>query len=65
MMHTDNDIEITVKPKNPDSNWVAVDENGTMISEGKTPAEALDAAKKVCDNFSLIFVPKEWNTYIL
>ncbi len=64
MYNTEDDITITVKPKNPDSNWVTVDERGNMISEGTTPAEAIEKAKKITDNFSVIFVPKEGNTYI-
>ncbi len=65
MYNSNDDITITVNPKKKDSNWVAVNENGKMVAEGKTPAEVTEEAKKVCDNFSLIFVPKEGNTYIL
>ena len=64
MYTTDDDITITVKPKNPESNWVTVDESGNMISEGITPAEAIEAAKKITDNFSVIFIPKEGKSYI-
>lgn len=64
MYNTEDDITITIKPKNPDSNWVTVDEQGKMISEGKTPADAIEGAKKITDNFSLIFVPKEGESYI-
>lgn len=64
MYNTDDDITITIKPKNPESNWAAVDETGKMISEGKTPAEAIKEAKKIADNFSIIFVPKEGKSYI-
>lgn len=58
------DYTITITPKKPDSNWVTVDENGKMIAEGKTPAEVIEIAKKVTDNFSVIFVPKEGESYI-
>jgi hypothetical protein len=64
MFETDNDITITIKPKNPDSRWITVDENGKMISEGQTPQEAIAIAKKISDSFSVIFVPKEGSTYI-
>jgi hypothetical protein len=64
MYNTEDDITITIKPKNPDSNWVTVDDKGNMISEGKTPAEAIEKAKKISDNFSVIFVPKEGESYI-
>ena len=62
MLDVDHDITITTK--NPESRWVAVDERGDYISEGKTPQDAITLAKKITEYFSLIFVPKEGNTYI-
>lgn len=64
MYNTEDEITINIKTQNPDSNWVTVDEHGKMISEGKTPAEAIEKAKKISDNFSVIFVPKEGESYI-
>jgi predicted RNase H-like HicB family nuclease len=63
-MKVAEDITISITPKNPNSNWVTVDEHGKVISEGKTPAEAIENAKKITEDFSVIFVPKEGNTYI-
>jgi Family of unknown function (DUF5678) len=60
----DTDI-ITIKAKDPKSNWAAVDENGKVIAEGETPQDVISKLNKVSDNFSLVFIPKEGNTYIL
>jgi hypothetical protein len=62
--HQDDTPTITISPKNPESNWITVDDNGKTISEGETPNETIERAKKISDNFSLIFVPKEGKTYI-
>ena len=64
MFDTENDITITIKPKNPESRWVALDEDNNIISEGKTPNEVIEAAKQKNNNFSVMFVPIEGNTYI-
>jgi hypothetical protein len=64
MFETDNDITITITPKNPDSRWVTLDEDNNIISEGKTPGEAIEAAKKTDKAFTVMFVPLEGNTYI-
>lgn len=52
------------KPKNPDSRWMTVDENGNLISEAKTPDEAIKLAKINTNNFTVLFIPKEGTTYI-
>ncbi len=64
MFDTDNDTIVIPKPKNPDSRWITVDENDNLISEGKTPEEAIEIAKKKTDNYTVLFVPKEGSTYI-
>jgi hypothetical protein len=64
MYQTDNDITITITPKNPESRWVTLDEDNNILSEGKTPGEAIEAAKKIGRSFILMFVPLEGNTYI-
>jgi predicted RNase H-like HicB family nuclease len=64
MFETDNDITITITPKNPESRWVTLDEENRIISEGKTPDEAIEAAKKTNQSYTVMFVPKEGNTYI-
>ena len=64
MFETDNDTTLTISAKNPDTNWVTIDQDGNIISEGKTPKEAIEKAEKISENFSLMFVPKEGNTYI-
>jgi hypothetical protein len=64
MFQTDNDITITISPKNPESRWVALDQDNKILSEGKTPGEAIEAAKETGKEFTLMFVPLEGNTYI-
>ncbi len=64
MFDTDNDITITITPKNPESRWVTLDEDNNIISEGKTPEEAIDLANEKGKTFTLMFVPLEGNTYI-
>lgn len=66
-MNTSNikdEMPLVVSAKSPDSRWVALDNNNAIISEGKTPNEAIQEAKKVTDDFALMFVPVEGNTYI-
>jgi hypothetical protein len=62
MHQTDNDITISITPKSPDSRWVTLDENNDIISEGKTPGDAIEAAKQSGKGFTLMFVPEEGNT---
>lgn len=63
MFDTENDITITITPKNPESRWVALGEDNNIISEGKTPEEVIEAAKKTDKAFTLMFIPLEDNTY--
>ena len=63
-MEVFDDITIAIKPKNPDTQWVTLDESNNIISEGKTPDEAIELAKKKTDNFTVLFVPKKGSTYI-
>ncbi len=64
MFETDNDITITITPKSPDSRWVTLDDDNNIISEGKTPEEAIELAKKAGKSYTLMFVPMQGNTYI-
>jgi hypothetical protein len=64
MFNDNNDTIIMPKPKNPDSRWMTIDENDNLLSEGKTPDEAIKLAKEKTDNFTVLFVPKEGSTYI-
>jgi predicted RNase H-like HicB family nuclease len=64
MFETVNDITITITPKNPDSRWVTLDEDNNIISEGKTPGEAIEMAKETGKAFTVMFIPLEGNTYI-
>lgn len=64
MFETDNDITITITPKSPDSRWVTLDEHNNILSEGKTPGEAIELANKTGQTFTVMFVPLEGNTYI-
>ena len=63
-MKDKKDISIEVSPKNPDSKWVTIDSNNKIISEGKTPEKTVEEAKKVSDDFFLMFVPQEGHSYI-
>lgn len=63
MNDTEDIAPITVSPKSPETRWVALDQKNEIISEGKTPAEAIEQAKKITDNYTLMFVPLEGNTY--
>ncbi len=64
MFDKEHDTLTMPKPKNPTSRWITVDENDNLISEGETPAEAIDIAKKKTKNFTVLFVPKPGSTYI-
>ena len=64
MFDTDDDITITITPKNPESRWVTLDDNNNIISEGITPDEAIEMAKKTGKEYTLMFVPEQGNTYI-
>ena len=57
------DDTVVVSPKSPDTRWVTLDENYKIISEGKTPDEAVDEAKKTTQDYTLMFVPVEGHTY--
>lgn len=63
-MTNHKDMSMVVSPQSKDSRWVALDSNDKIISEGKTPNEVLVSAKKIADNFFLMFVPLEGNTYV-
>lgn len=58
------EIPITVSPKSPDSRWVALDSNDKIIAEGKTPEFVVKEAEKRSDNFIIMYIPIEGNTYI-
>jgi hypothetical protein len=60
----ENDIITIPKPKSPDSRWITIDNEGNLISEGKTPEEAINKAKKITEDFNVLFVPMEGSTYI-
>jgi len=64
MFETDNDITITITPKSTESRWVTLDQDNNIISEGKTPGDAIEEAKKTGKAFTVMFVPLEGNTYI-
>ncbi len=65
MFETDNDITINITPKSPESRWVTLADDNTIISEGKTAGEAIELANETGKTFTLMFVPIEGNTYIL
>lgn len=57
--NTADSSSLVVSPKSPDTRWVALGSNDSIISEGKTPTEAIEEAKKVTKDYTLLFVPKE------
>jgi hypothetical protein len=57
-----NDNPLIVAPKNPDARWIALDNNDSVISEGKTPAETIKEAEKITQDYALMFVPIEGNS---
>ncbi len=63
-MNTTDEITMTVLPQNPESRWVALDSNDMIISEGKNPNEVIVDAQTKSDNFFMMFIPIEGNTYI-
>ncbi|MCH7534304.1 MAG: hypothetical protein IH948_00890 [Bacteroidetes bacterium] len=58
---------IEIKPKSPDSRWVALDlvDGYSIIAEGKTPEAVHKLADKTGINYVLSFVPKAGTSYIL
>ena len=57
--------ELKIEIKNKDSRWIALDiVSNSVISEGITPEEATIRAESISNNFMLMFVPKEGETYI-
>ncbi|SFP92506.1 hypothetical protein [Parafilimonas terrae] len=64
MLSEPNDIVALPKPKNPNSRWMTLDEHGNLISEARTPDEAIKLAKLKTENFTVLFIPKEGTTYI-
>ena len=63
-MQETNDIVMAVSPKSPDSRWVTLGSDDSIISEGKTPDEAISLAKQKTDDYFLMFVPIAGNTYV-
>lgn len=64
MFNTENDITFTITPKNPESKWVALDQDNNIIAEGKEPGDVIEEAKKTGVEFTLMFVPQKGNTYL-
>jgi len=63
-MDCTNDIAMIVTPKNPDSRWVALDSNDKVISEGINPSEVISEANKISNDYFIMYLPIEGNTYI-
>jgi hypothetical protein len=59
-----DDTLFMITPSDPNSNWITIDENGKLLTEGRTPNDAIEAALKKTKDFTVIYVPKEGNTYI-
>jgi hypothetical protein len=58
---------ISIEIKNPESNWVALDLNNPskVLYEAVTPEEVVEDAIKKGYDYTLSFVPKENENYIL
>ena len=63
-MEQANDIMLAITPKNPKTKWVALDSNDKIISEGETPVIVANDARKLTDDFSIMFIPTPGHTYI-
>ena len=59
-----SNISMMVSPQSPDSRWVALDINDKIISEGRTSEEAISLANKLTNDYFLMFIPIEGNTYV-
>jgi hypothetical protein len=59
-----DDTIFMITPSDPNSNWITIDEHGKLLTEGRTPNEAIEAARAKAKDFTVIFVPKEGNSYI-
>lgn len=55
---------IQIKPRNPNSRWVALDINNKIISEGLKPEDVQTAAKKTHSVFFLMYVPKKNTIFV-
>jgi hypothetical protein len=60
------DLDLVIKPKNPDSRWVALDlfDDDKIIAEGIDPSDVTEKAKITGKQFMLMFVPNQGETYI-
>lgn len=56
---------IQIKPKNPNTTWVALDINNKIVCEGIDPEFVRSEAKKKRDVFFLMYIPKKNTTYFL
>lgn len=54
-----NDDAITIMPKNPESRWLAIDDNNKIISEAMTPKQVISEAYRINKKFTLMFVPRK------
>ncbi len=59
-----NNIMVAITPKNPKTKWVALDANEVIISEGDSPMNVAQEAKKKTTDFSIMFIPAPGHTYI-
>lgn len=64
IMNRTEEIPTTISPTNPNSRWVALDNNDKIISEGETPITVIEAAEKKTADYIIMYVPKEGTTYI-
>ena len=53
-----------IKPKNPENRWVTINNKRKVVSEGKTPDEALEKSKSVKGINFLMYVPIEEVAYV-
>jgi len=61
MNNNTEDTTLVVTPKSRDTRWIALSENDVIISEGKTPTEVIEEAKKITKEYTLMYVPMEGN----
>lgn len=55
---------LTISPKSPETKWVALNNEDKIIAEEKIPEEAINKAKKITDDFVIVFIPSKENNYV-
>lgn len=63
-MKNEQNLTMIVSPQNPDSRWVALDNNNKIIIEGIEPSDVITNAEKITKDFCMMFIPKPGVSYV-